>query len=87
MHDCCGYDDTSAKLSHSDNKRTIHTDRCEFRSQYRCKYTDGAGDQDNEKQADSQGYIIVVVRCSATSVDRSTIGINTMPTNCKLGPT
>jgi hypothetical protein len=29
MHNRCGDDNASAKLSHSDNKCTIHADRCE----------------------------------------------------------
>lgn len=79
MDNGCGDDDTSAKLAHGDNDSAVHADRCESGRQDWRENTKGAGHQDDEEEADSQRYIVVVVRCSATHVDRSSLGINAVP--------
>jgi len=82
MHNGCGDDDTSTELAHGNNQSTVHTDRCEPRCQNWCKYTDGAGHENDEKKAYSQWNVVVVVGCSATHVNCSTLSINAMPESC-----
>ena len=77
-------DDTCAKLAHGHNESALHADVRKARCQDRHENTDCASDQDDEKQADSKGYIVVVVGRSAAHVDRSTLRINTVPRKCKL---
>ena len=82
MDNGCGDDDTSAKLAHGDNECAVHANRCESGCQNRRENTKGAGDQNDEEKADSQRYIVVVVGCSATHVNGSSLGINTVPGRC-----
>lgn len=82
MNNGCRNDDTSTKLAHGDNYSTVHADRCESGRQNWCENTKGAGHQDDEEEADSQRYIVVMVGCSATHVNGSSLGINTVPGRC-----
>lgn len=83
MNNGCGDDDTSAELAHGDNDSAVHADRCESGRQDRCEDTKGAGHQDDEEEADSKRYIVVVVGCSATHVNGSSLSINTVPERCQ----
>ena len=82
MNNGCGNDDTSTKLAHGDNYSAVHADRCESGRQNWRENTKGAGHQDDEEEADSQRYIVVVVGCSATHVNGSSLSINTVPGRC-----
>ena len=82
MHDGCRDDHTSAELAHGDNESAVHADRCESGRQNRRENTKGAGHQDDEEKAYSQWYVVVMVGCSATHVNRSSLGINTVSGMC-----
>ena len=82
MNNGCGDDDTGAELAHGDNDSAVHADRCKSGRQNWRENTKGAGNQDDEEKADSQRYIVVVVGCSATHVDGSSLSINTVSGRC-----
>lgn len=81
MDDGSRDDNTGAELAHGNNDSTIHAHGSEPLSDDRGKYTDGAGNKNDEKQADAQGYIVVMVRRLAAHVDRVAVGVYTVPGN------
>jgi hypothetical protein len=78
MHNGGRNDDTSTKLAHGDNESAVHTDRCEPGRENRCEYTYGTGNEDDEEKTNPQRYVVVVIGCSASHVNRSPLSINAM---------
>lgn len=56
-------DNTSTKLTHSNNERTVHADRRKSLCEDGYVHANGTGDQNHEKEADANRDIVVVVRC------------------------